>query len=170
MEIVTAIAGIIWVWLCFMSIPFGLPGNWLLAAPAALPSDEMGYTPLAFLLGAALIGEIGEAVLGAKLAKNAGANKSGMLGAFLGAFFGSIFLTFLIPIPIVGTLAGACLGAFAGAIMFEVLFSQKKSTSGDLSKIGFGAGAGVLFGRILKISLGAAGAIYWTTVSIKAIF
>jgi hypothetical protein len=170
MDIIFALLGILWVWLSFLMIPFGLPGNWLMAASALLPLGNLGYTPLIIMLGAALIAEILELIFGAKIVNKAGAGKSGIVGAFVGAFVGGIFLSFVIPVPVIGTAIGACLGAFLGAVAFEVFFSGRGQSSGDLAKIGVGASLGTLFGRITKISIGAASAIYWSIAAVIEAF
>ncbi|MBC8369863.1 MAG: DUF456 domain-containing protein [Planctomycetes bacterium] len=170
MEIAVALVSIIWVWISFLIIPFGLPGNWLMVAAGFVPLSSLGYTPLIIMLAAAVIAELSEMILGSKMAHNAGASKSGMVGAFVGAFFGGLFLTFLIPVPVVGTVVGACLGAFIGAIGFEIVFAKRNATSASLAQIGIGASIGVLLGRVVKLSLGAAVAIYWTLTAINTIF
>ena len=172
MDIALAIFSIVWVWICFLMIPFGLPSNWLMAASALLAAygEEANYTPLILLLGAATIAELFEALLGSKMAHSAGASKAGMIGSFLGALLGGFFLTFLVPILIVGTLVGACLGAFLGAVLFEMLFTKRNADSKSLTHIGLAAAVGVLFGRLMKVTFGVAGAIYWTIVAISAYF
>ncbi|MDE0586491.1 MAG: DUF456 domain-containing protein [Planctomycetota bacterium] len=172
MDIALAIFSIVWVWICFLMIPFGLPGNWLMAASAllAIYGEEASYTPLILLLSAATIAELFEALLGGKMAQSAGASKAGMVGSFLGALLGGFFLTFLVPIPIVGTVAGACLGAFLGAVLFEALFTERNADSKNLAHIGLAAATGVLFGRLMKVTFGAVGAIYWTIVAVEAYF
>ena len=153
-------------------IPFGLPGNWLMAASALLAAygEEANYTPLILLLGAAIIAELFEALIGSKMAHSAGARKAGMIGSFIGALLGGLFLNFLVPIPVIGTLIGACLGAFIGAVLFETLFTERNADSKSLAHIGVAAAIGVLFGRLMKVTFGAAGAIYWTIVAIDASF
>jgi hypothetical protein len=172
MDITLAILSILWAWICFFVIPFGLPGNWLMAASALLLThgENSVYTPLIILLVAAAVAEVFEALLGSKMALNAGAGKAGMIGSFLGALFGGFLLTFLVPVPIVGTVIGACLGAFLGAVMLELAFAQKDSASKSLVNIGFSAAVGVLLGRLVKVSFGAAGAIYWTITVINTAF
>ena len=172
MDIALAIFSIVWVWICFLMIPFGLPGNWLMAASALLAAygEEANYTPLILLLGAATIAELLEALLGSKMAHSAGASKAGMIGSFLGALLGGFFLTFLVPIPVIGTLIGACLGAFFGAVLFEMLFTERNADSKSLAHIGIAAAIGVLFGRLMKVTFGVAGAIYWTIVAVEASF
>jgi uncharacterized protein YqgC (DUF456 family) len=172
MDIALVIFSIVWVWICFLIIPFGLPGNWLMAASALLAvyGEEADYMPLILLLSAATIAELFEALLGSKMAQSAGASKAGMIGSFVGALLGGFFLTFLVPIPIVGTLVGACLGAFLGAVLFEILFTERNVDSKSLTHIGLAAAVGVLFGRLMKVTFGVAGAIYWTIVAISAYF
>ena len=172
MDIALVIFSIVWVWICFLRIPFGLPGNWLMAASALLAvyGEEADYMPLILLLSAATIAELFEALLGSKMAQSAGASKAGMIGSFVGALLGGFFLTFLVPIPIVGTLVGACLGAFLGAVLFEILFTERNVDSKSLTHIGLAAAVGVLFGRLMKVTFGVAGAIYWTIVAISAYF
>ena len=172
MDIALAIFSIVWVWICFLMIPFGLPGNWLMAASALLAAygEEANYTPLILLLGAATIAELFEALIGGKMAHSAGASKAGMAGSFIGALLGGFFLTFLVPIPVVGTLAGACLGAFLGAVLSEALFTERNADSNSLAHIGIAAAVGVLFGRLMKVTFGVAGAIYWTIVAVEASF
>lgn len=172
MDIALAIFSIVWVWICFLMIPFGLPGNWLMAASALLAAygEEANYTPLILLLGAAIITELFEALIGSKMAHSAGASKAGMVGSFIGALLGGFFLTFLVPIPVIGTLIGACLGAFLGAVLFEMLFTERNADSKSLAHIGIAAAIGVLFGRLMKVTFGVAGAIYWTIVAVDASF
>ena len=172
MDIALAIFSIVWVWICFLMITFGLPGNWLMAASALLAAygEEANYTPLILLLGAATIAELFEALMGGKMAHSAGASKAGMIGSFLGALLGGLFLTFLVPIPVIGTLIGACLGAFLGAVLFETLFTERNADSKSLAHIGIAAAIGVLFGRLMKVTFGVAGAIYWTIVAVDASF
>jgi uncharacterized protein YqgC (DUF456 family) len=172
MDIALAIFSIVWVWICFLMIPFGLPGNWLMAASALLAAygEEANYTPLILLLGAATIAELFEALMGGKMAHSAGASKAGMIGSFLGALLGGFFLTFLVPIPVVGTLAGACLGAFLGAVLSEALFTERNTDSKSLAHIGIAAAVGVLFGRLMKVTFGIAGALYWTIIAVEASF
>ena len=172
MDIALAIFSIVWVWICFLMIPFGLPGNWLMAASALLAAygEEANYTPLILLLGAAIIAELFEALIGSKMAHSAGASKAGMIGSFIGALLGGLFLTFLVPIPVIGTLSGACRGAFIGAVLFETLLTVRNADSKSLAHIGIAAAIGVLFGRLMKVTFGVAGAIYWTIVAVDASF
>lgn len=141
-------------------IPFGLPGNWLIAAIGLLgPTLGVGWTPFVVLFAAAALAEVLELLLAVRTTKKAGAGKSGQWGAFLGGVVGAILGTPLVPVPILGTLVGAGIGAFFGAIFFEVLFAQKQDS--DLLAIGTGAFLGVLLGKGAKMALGAFQVVFW---------
>lgn len=141
-------------------IPFGLPGNWLIAAVGLLgPSLGIGWTPFLVLLAAAAVAEVLELLLAVRTTKKAGAGKSGQWGAFLGGVLGAILGTPLVPIPILGTLVGAGIGAFFGAISFQILFAKKQD--GDLLAIGTGAFLGVILGKGAKMALGAFQVVFW---------
>ncbi len=138
----------------FAIIPFGLPGNWLIAACGlAGPYLDLGWTPFFVLLGMAAGAEILEFVITLGYAKRSGASKAGAWGALLGSILGAIFFTGLIPIPIVGTLLGAAFGAFVGAAGFEIMFSSRRGADGI--RVGWGAFFGTLIGKTLKVGLGA---------------
>ncbi|KAA3608700.1 MAG: DUF456 domain-containing protein [Planctomycetota bacterium] len=139
-------------------VPFGLPGNWLVAL-AALASPWLGYgwTPFLWILAAAILAEILEFYLSLYMAKRKGASKAGMWGAFLGSLVGAVLGT---PVfPVLGTLMGAGLGAFLGAVGFEIAFARK----GLEESMGAGTGAfwGVMLARAAKIALGMVQFGYW---------
>ena len=107
-----------------VSIPFGLPGAWIILADAAVFALLTGFAKiswpvLAILFGMALIGEGVEFLAGLYGAKRWGASKKGMLGALVGAVLGAVLLSPLLFL--VGALLGAFLGAFAGAFLIEYL-------------------------------------------------
>lgn len=139
----------------FLLIPFGLPGNWLIAL-CALPGPwiGLGWTPFLIQVGIALVAELLEFTSALKHAKRSGATRAGGWGGIAGSILGAFFLTALIPIPILGTLLGAALGAFAGAFLVEVAYAQR--THPDGLRSGWGAFLGTLIGKFLKMVLGAA--------------
>lgn len=159
-SILLALGGTFLAGLGVLLIPFGLPGNWLIAAVGLLgPALGLGWAPFGVLLAAAVVAEILELVLALKTAKKAGAGRSGQWGAFFGGILGAIFATPLIPIPILGTLLGAAIGAFLGAVAFELTFAQRRE--GELVQIGVGAFLGILFGKGAKMAIGAFQVGYW---------
>ena len=139
----------------FLLIPFGLPGNWLIAL-CALPGPwiGMGWTPFVLQLVLASLAELLEFTTAMKQARRSGASRAGGWGGILGSIFGAFFLTALIPIPILGTLLGAAIGAFLGAFLVEIAYSQRTHPEGMRS--GWGAFLGTLIGKFLKLGLGAA--------------
>lgn len=159
-SIFLALMGAVMAGIGVLLIPFGLPGNWLIAAVGLLgPALGLGWTPLVVLVGAAAIAEILELLLSLKTVKKAGAGRSGQWGAFLGGIVGAILGTPLVPVPILGTLLGSAAGAFLGAVLFEVVFANRKEE--DLLNIGFGAFLGILFGKGAKMAIGAFQVGYW---------
>lgn len=149
-------------------IPFGLPGNWLVALVGLCgPLMGLGWVPLMVLLAAAAIAEALELISATKITKKAGAGKAGMWGCFFGGIAGAILGTPFLPIPIIGTLIGSALGAFVGAIVFEVVFASKESHA--LLDIGMGAFLGVLLGKVLKMAIGGFQVAYWCLVVIRVL-
>jgi hypothetical protein len=51
-----------------------------------------------------------------------------------------------------------------------MLFTKRNADSKSLTHIGLAAAVGVLFGRLMKVTFGVAGAIYWTIVAVEASF
>lgn len=161
-----AIVNAFWV---FLNV-FGLPGNWLIVATAALvwwisvgTSDEGGlfhWGWLAGLLALALLGEFLEFWLGAAGAGKAGGSKRGAVGAILGSIVGAILGS---PIaPIIGTIFGACVGAFAGALLFEL---WKGHSIFKATEIGTGAAKGRFWGTIAKLFVGG---LMWVAALLAA--
>lgn len=154
------------VWLA--SVPFALPGNWLIVITTAMfawwrADDEIFsiYT-LIIIAVLAAAGEIIELFSGAGGAKRAGAHLPGSLGAIIGALTGAVLGTFLIPIPLLGTLLGSCVGAAIGACVFESISGRKPQ---DFFRLGFGAGFGQFLGATTKIIIGS---LIWFIVAVAA--
>ncbi|MGB0953986.1 MAG: DUF456 domain-containing protein [Planctomycetota bacterium] len=155
-----ALLGALMAGLGVLLIPFGLPGNWLIAAVGLLgPAMGLGWQPFLVLVAAAAVAEILELLLAVKTVKKAGAGRSGQWGAFLGGIIGAFVGTPLVPVPILGTLLGSAAGAFFGAIVFEILFANRKED--ELLGIGWGAFLGILFGKGAKMAIGAFQVVYW---------
>jgi len=135
-------------------IPFGLPGNWLIAL-CALPGAWLGWGwwPFAIQIGLAGLAELLEFTSALKHARRTGATRAGSWGGIFGSIVGAIMFTGLVPIPIVGTVLGAALGAFAGAFLVELTFAGRSEK--DSMRAGWGAFLGTLIGKALKIALGA---------------
>lgn len=139
----------------FLLIPFGLPGNWLIAL-CALPGPwiGLGWTPFVLQIALATLAEVLEFTSAHGHARRSGATRAGGWGGIVGSIVGAFVLTPLIPIPILGTLLGAALGALAGAFVVEISIAQRTEIEGLRS--GVGAFWGTLIGKFLKMVLGAA--------------
>ncbi len=117
--------------LLVVTIPFGVPGMWILLGLAALielsdtlilpapRSVTFGWGLLAACGGLGVVAEGIEAGAGAAGTRVVGGTRRGMWGAIVGGFVCAILFTIWLPIPLVGTLIGALVGTFAGAFAGE---------------------------------------------------
>jgi len=143
-------------------IPFGLPGNVVVAFLALLgPLMGLPWQDFWIIAGAALVAEAVEFVASLGMAKKTGASRLGLWGAFFGGIGGAILLTPLFP-PL-GTLFGGAAGSFAGAALFEFQFAQRQGR--ESMKVGLGAFFGTLLGRMAKIWLGIF-QVFWLVLAL----
>jgi len=136
-------------------IPLGIPGQFLIAAAAALFTLVAGTEVLPWwvaitLLCLAVLAEVGEAVagfLGAKRAKGSVCGAvGGMAGGIVGAILGSAVA------PILGSIAGALAGTFGGAFGVEYYRTRH---AGGAQAVAKGALIGRLAGSLIKLVTGA---------------
>ena len=167
----------IYVWLsllillnaCWLAtVPFTLPGNWLMLMTTYLfawwqwERDIFGWPLLIFITVLALVAELIEFFAGAGGARRAGAGWMGALAAIGGAVTGAIFGTFVIPLPLFGTILGACLGAGLFTWVAERIAGKEQNHS---VRSGMGAGTGVLIGTLSKFLIGC---LIWLMITIAA--
>ncbi len=135
-------------------IPIGVPGQFLIAAAAALFTLIAGAEVLPWwvaitLFCLAVAAEVGEAVagyFGAKQAKGSvWSAVGGMAGGIVGAILGSAVA------PILGSIAGALAGTFGGA--FAVEYSRTRHP-GNAQAVAKGALMGRLAGSLIKLVTG----------------
>ena len=149
------ILGLILFWLFLiigiLSIPFGLPGTFIIVADALVygllthfEKISLGFVGILLLIAVVL--EILEALLGAFMAKKFGGSKWGIVGAMIGVFIWAVVGTPLIPV--LGTLLGAFCGAFIGAWLLEGMHTQDWHHA---SKVGVGALFGTVGAKMTKI-------------------
>jgi len=137
-------------------IPFGLPGNWVIALCAlAGVGLGSGWRTFGLVLGGAVLAEALEWAGTLLAARRTGAGRAGLWGAMAGGFVGAVLGTPVLPI--LGTFLGAGLGAFAGAFLGEWGVARRGGAAS--LKAGFGAFVGTLAGKVLKIWIGLAQAI-----------
>jgi uncharacterized protein YqgC (DUF456 family) len=153
---------------CVLSIPFGLPGLWMLLGFAFLvelgdtlvvpqPAETtFGWGLLAFCGGLGVLGEVVEAVAGAAGTRMGGGTSRGMWGAVLGGLVGAVVFTLALPVPLVGTLIGALLGTFVGAFVAEATGEEAhpRATADNL-RAAFAATVGRLAGTLGKTMIAA---------------
>ncbi|MFQ5748904.1 MAG: DUF456 domain-containing protein [Planctomycetota bacterium] len=134
-------------------IPFGLPGNWIIALSAlAGVGLGSGWPTFGLVLGGAALAEALEWAGTLFAARGTGAGRAGLWGAVVGGIVGAILGTPVLPI--LGTFLGAGLGAFAGAFLGEWGLARRGGAAS--LKAGAGAFVGTLAGKVLKIWIGLA--------------
>src|SRR3989339_735405 len=95
------------LWL--MTVPFALPGNWLMIIGTAMfawwQRDNNVFSPYTILaiVILAILGEIIEFLSGFGGAKRAGASWKGSMGALVGAVIGAVAGSVFLPVPLLGT-------------------------------------------------------------------
>ena len=147
-ELLYSVMALLVALLGFALVPFGLPGNWVIACVGLLgPLAGVGWVPFWVLLGGAAVAEVGEFAFAARATRKSGSSKWGALGALVGGFIGG-FLGLPI-IPPFGPLLGAALGAFAGAVIVESGLLGRPTVEGVSA--GRGAFLGILLGRSWKV-------------------
>ena len=111
---------------------FGLPGNWLIVAAAAVyaylvPPEApfgIGWGTVGLLAALATLGELVEFLSGASRARKAGGSRRGTWYSLVGSILGGLLGIFVgLPIPVIGSVVAALLfaplGALAGAVLGE---------------------------------------------------
>jgi uncharacterized protein YqgC (DUF456 family) len=153
-----------------LTVPFMMPGNWLMLASTYLLAwwkwnadpRPFGWPILITITILALIGELIELVAGAGGAKKAGSGWLGALAAIGGGVMGALAGTVIIPIPILGTILGACFGAGIATWIVERITGKKQNES---VRSGVGAGTGVLIGTVSKFCIGC---LIWLLIAVAA--
>ena len=145
---ILAIAGL-------LTIPFGLPGTFIILISAFLYALATHFTiitwqTLLILTVAALLAEAAEAAAGVIGGKRYGSGGAGVvlapIGGFAGAIVGAPFLFGL------GAVLGALAGAFLGAVLAEILRGRP---FGEALTAGWGTFLGRLAGTVIKTAVGA---------------
>ena len=154
---------------CIASIPFGVPGMWIMLGLAVLvelgdtlvlPAPQpvtFGWGLLGICGGLGVVAEIVEGGAGAAGTRYGGGTKRGMWGAILGGIVGAVLFTVVIPVPLLGSLVGALAGTFVGAFVGEATTprGEERSVRGNL-RAALGATVGRLAGTLGKTILATA--------------
>ncbi len=146
----------------------GLPGLWLMVAAHAgyawADQDDSlaGWPSSLAMLALALLAEGVEFLAGAAGSKTAGGSLRSTIGAVVGGVIGGILGAILVPVvPILNAILGACVGSFVGAALLEASkapadVEERVAFYGRLSRVGWGAFKGRLWGIVLKSIIGVA--------------
>jgi len=136
-------------------IPLGVPGQFLIAAAAALFTLVAGAEVLPWwvaitLACLAVLAEVGEAAAGLLGAKKAQGSVCGALGGMAGGIVGAILGSAVTPI--LGSIAGALAGTFVGAFAVEY---YRTTHARNASAVAKGALVGRIAGSLIKLVTGA---------------
>ncbi len=166
MTIVYSVLFILFLTACWLLNVFGMPGNWLVLAAAAVyawlaPAESpiaFGWKPVVALLVLAALGELVEFLAGAAGVSKAGGSRRGAVLAILGSITGGLVGVVVgVPIPLVGPIIAALLfaslGAMAGAAVGEIWVGRDAGATWRIAKLAFW---GRLAGTLGKIIVGAA--------------
>jgi uncharacterized protein len=134
-------AGILIMLLGWISIPFGLPGLWIMIGVAAVGAimKLVGLTTLVIVVVIAVVAELIEFVLVGRITKRYGGSRKAFWGALVGGFVGILIG---IPVPIIGSVIAGFIGTFAGAALVTYAETKKLDAA---QRVGMGA----MFGRVL---------------------
>ncbi len=151
--------------ICWFMTLFGLPGNWLIVALAAVATwlapeglrVQTAPMVLGVLAALAAAGELAEFAAGSAAANRAGGTRRGAVGAIAGAMLGAVAgATIGLPLPIIGSavaaVLGGAVGALAGALVLEFHGGRDLAASW---RIGHAAFWGRLLGTLSKAAIGA---------------
>jgi len=146
-------------------IPFGLPGQFVIAAAAlvftlVVGAETLSWSVVLCLFVVAVLAEIIESLAGFLGAGKARGSLLSCVGALVGGIVGAVLGT--LATPVIGTLVGALSGAFIGAYLVEYHITRAR---GQAARVAKGALVGRILGSIAKIFL-AVSMIAAVTVSL----
>lgn len=138
--------------LALATIPFGLPGVWMMMAvlAAAVFAGWLSWQLWAILLVLAAVAELAEFFVLKKMGERYGGSRAAFWGAVLGGFTG-MFVG--VPVPVVGPVLAGLIGTFAGAA--AVTLYQTRSVGGA-RRVGWGMTLARVFAVVLKVGAGVA--------------
>ena len=139
--------------LSLILIVFGMPGTWIMVAPAVtynliVPGDPVGWFTLVAVAVLALVAELLEFTMTGRYARKYGGSRRAGWGAIIGSMVGAIVG---FPVPIVGPVIGAFVGSFVGALVAELTAG---SSAGASTRVATGALIGRVVSTVLKIGIG----------------
>lgn len=136
-----------------LMLPFGLPGLWVIVLGVIgygwlTDFRTIGIGLLVLVVALALLGELLEAWLGFRFARQYGGSRRAGWGALIGGIVGALVG---VPVPLIGSVIGGFLGAFIGAAVFEYTRARH---SGIAARAAWGAVLGRAVAAAAKMALG----------------
>jgi len=165
-EIIGVSVFIIFLFVGFFSIIFGLPGTIVIAADVILYALFTGFHPIGWkvimiMIILAVLAETLEFFIGMSVALQFGLSVKGFWASIAGSMIGATLLTpFFLGF---GAIAGAFLGGFAGVFTVEMIRQQRM-------KPAFRAGYGMILGRIAGICVKGSIAFTMVVISLTTIY
>lgn len=144
------ILGVVFMGLCLLLVPLGLPGTWLmLIVPiAGTVAGRMGWPILALLVALVAAAEAAEWALVRRISARYGGSGRAFWGAILGGLVGA---SVGLPVPLVGSLVAGVAGTFIGATAAALWETRHGPTA---ARVGWGAVLGRAASAALKTSVG----------------
>jgi uncharacterized protein len=136
----------------WISIPFGLPGLWIMIGVAAIGAimNLVSLPTLLICVVIAVLAELIEFVLVGRITKRYGGSGKAFWGALAGGFIGILIG---IPIPIIGSIIAGFVGTFVGAALVTYAETKKLDSA---QRVGWGAMMGRMATAIAKTAAGLA--------------
>lgn len=163
MELSLILVNIIVLLLLFVSVGMtlvGLPGNILLFLTVLGYAfydqfTHVGWQALGVVVGAILIGEIFETLMGAVWAKRERASKTAVGVAVFGTILGGVAGTMVFPV------LGSVIGAFAGGFVSSYIAEyQVTKDGGQAWRVAKSVFKGQILGVVIKFSVAVATIVY----------
>lgn len=136
--------------LALLSIPFGLPGLWIMLA-IVIAGTVLGQINIIICLiciVVAIIAQLIEFLIVKRMTTQYGGSRKAFWGAMGGGLVGVIVGA---PIPVIGSIIAGMIGSFVGAAL--VTYAETKEL-GAAHRVGFGAMVGRAFAAVAKTGAG----------------
>ncbi|MGH7459611.1 MAG: DUF456 family protein [Longimicrobiales bacterium] len=135
-----------------LSIPFGLPGLWVMVGVLAVAAfyKAVGIITMLVVLFIAGLAELLEFLVVKRLTSRYGGSRKAFWGAIAGGIVGVIVG---LPVPVIGSVIAAFVGSFAGAALVTLAETKKLDAAG---RVGWGVVLGRALAAALKVFAGVA--------------
>lgn len=145
------------------TIPFGLPGIWIMVGVVAVGAimREVGPLMVITITSIAVVAELIEFFIVKRLTTQYGGSRNAFWGAIIG---GTVGLVTGMPIPIIGSIIAGLLGTFVGAAL--VTYAETRHMIAA-HRVGWGAVIGRALSAITKTAAGVVVLVLATTALVR---